>query len=395
MKVIALYLPQYHEIEQNNIWWGKGYTEWTSLKRGEKLIEGQYQPRIPMNKNYYDLSDINTIKWQVDLARKHGIYGFSFYHYWFNDMPLLEKPIELFLDHTEIRFPFYLCWANEKWTTIWEGDKNPRTLIENDYSNKENIDKHFDYMLKYFKDERYMFKDGKPILCIYNPIAIPPNDLEYTVKHWNERAIDEGFAGICFTYLASTSFLGLHEKEKDLFDYGIEYEPGLVQRIEENNVEMIRKEYRKSYIHQRIKKFIPKANQLISSMANRISATEEPDGVRTVRDYDRDWELILNLQYDDYSKVIPGGFIDWDNTPRHGRNGKVIIGASPQKFEYYFEKLVEKAKYVYHSDTVVLFAWNEWSEGGYLEPDMKWGTGYLEAVKNVLTRLDEYEVFSG
>ena len=143
MKVIALYLPQYHEIPENDLWWGKGYTEWTSVRRGKELIEGQYQPRIPENNNYYDLLNIDVMKWQVSLAKEYGVYGFCFYHYWFNGKKLLERPIEQYLEHKEIDFPYYLCWANETWTTVWEGEENPTVLAEHDYTDRKDVDEHF------------------------------------------------------------------------------------------------------------------------------------------------------------------------------------------------------------------------------------------------------------
>ena len=394
MKVIALYLPQYHEIQENNLWWGNGYTEWTSLKRGQKYIEGQYQPREPMDDNYYDLSDINVMKWQADLARSHGVYGFCFYHYWFNGKLLLEKPIEQFLEHTEISFPYYLCWANERWTTVWEGETNPRVLIEHDYSVMEDIDKHFYYFLDFFKDERYMKNNNRPILSIYNPIAIPPKFLKYTVGRWDKLAKDNGFDGISFQYLCAESMCYMDQDLKDLFDKGVEYQPSLVEHLEDN-VEMEKKRYKRSYVTQTIKSKIPGVGKLISAkhkMSNRKS--EEIEGVKYLRDYDEDWKKILSITHDDYSKFIPGAFTDWDNTPRRAREGKVILGASPKKFEKYFEKQVLRARDVYKTDTIVIFAWNEWSEGGYLEPDKRWKTGYLDAINNVLSKLNERECWS-
>ena len=390
MKVIALYLPQYHEIEENNEWWGKGYTEWTSLKRGQVYIEGQYQPREPLNDNYYDLNDINIMKWQVDLAKEKGIYGFCFYHYWFNGKLLLQKPVEQFLEHTEIGFPYYLCWANEKWTTVWEGETNPRVLIEQNYNDKADIDKHFYYFLQFFKDERYMKVNNRPILSIYNPIAIPPKMLRYTINRWNKLAVENGFGGISFIYLCAETMCYMNQGLKDLFDYGVEYQPSLVEHLEDD----VKKEFRRykiSYLTQTIKSVIPFASKFLSHNNRRVDQIEQASGVKYVRNYDQDWNAILNIHHDDYSKYVPGAFTDWDNTPRRARNGKVILGASPDKFERYFEKLVIRARDIYKQDTIVIFAWNEWSEGGYLEPDKKWGTGYLDAIKRVLERLGEIE----
>lgn len=390
MKVIALYLPQYHEIKENNAWWGNGYTEWTSLKRGQVYIDGQYQPREPLDDNYYDLTDINVMKWQAELAKSHGIYGFCFYHYWFNGKCLLEKPIEQYLMHTEIDFRYYLCWANERWTTVWEGETNPRVLIEHNYSDRKDIDNHFYYFLKFFKDERYIKIDGRPILNIYNPIAIPPKLMKYTLKRWDELAKKNGFKGISFQYLCAETMCYMSDRLKNLFDQGVEYQPSLVERLEDDFEKEI-KRYRRSYITQTIRNRIPFVNQLLKRRNRRTDKDELTEGVKYIRDYDSDWQKILSIKHDDYSRYIPGAFTDWDNTPRRARNGKVILGASPEKFRKYFEKQVIRARDVYKSDTIVIFAWNEWSEGGYLEPDKKWGTGYLDAIKDVLEKLGELE----
>ena len=392
MKVIALYLPQYHEIPENDIWWGKGYTEWTSVKRGTCLIDGQYQPRIPQNNNYYDLLDINVMKWQVEMAQRYGVYGFCFYHYWFNGKLLLEKPIETFRNHQEIDFPYYICWANETWTTVWEGAENPTVLAENDYTKKEDVDRHFEYLLTYFKDHRYMKDNNRPIVSIYNPVVMPYHCLKYLVKRWNELARKKGFAGIKFIYLCAESMCFMTERYKNLFDYGVEYEPSYVQHLEDDIYEN-RKRYRKNIQATLIKQKLPFVSNFLSMFKKKKTNNEQTEtiqsGVKILRNYDDDWEKILNIEHDDYSKYVPGGFTDWDNTPRRGRGGKVILGASPKKFEEYFERLIIRANKIYKTDTVVLFAWNEWSEGGYLEPDEKWGTGYLEAIKNVLDKHPE------
>lgn len=387
MKVIALYLPQYHNIPENDLWWGKGYTEWTSLKRGKVLIDGQYQPRIPKDNNYYDLLDINIMKWQTDLAKEHGISGFCFYHYWFNGKKLLEKPIEQYLEHKEIDFSYYLCWANETWTTVWEGKENPTVLAEHDYTDKNDVDEHFYYWLPFFKDKRYIKINNKPVLNIYNPVVIPYRNLKYMINRWNEMAMQEGFAGISFQYLCAESMCFMDKKYKTLFDYGVEYEPSYVQHLEDD-IESGRKKYKREQLSKALNKNFPLLMNIRKKQTSSKKVSEADktiNGVKILRDYDDDWNKILNIKHIDYTKYIPGGFTDWDNTPRRGHGGKVILGATPEKFEKYFEQLVIRAKKIYHCDTIVLFAWNEWSEGGYLEPDEKWGTGYLDAIKNVLT----------
>ena len=148
-KVIAYYLPQFHEIPENNEWWGKGFTEWNNVKAAKPLYNGHYQPRIPFEKKYYDLSDIENMYWQADIARQHGLYGFCFYHYWFSDKPLLEKPIINYLNHKDIDFPYCISWANESWTNGW-AKPDSSIIMEQKYGREEEWKKHFGFLLPFF-----------------------------------------------------------------------------------------------------------------------------------------------------------------------------------------------------------------------------------------------------
>lgn len=391
MKVIALYLPQYHPIKENDEWWGNGYTEWTSLRKGEMYVEGQYQPRIPQNGNYYNLLDIDVMKWQTKIAKENGIYGFCFYHYWFNGKLLLEKPLEQYLNHKEIDFPYYFCWANERWTRVWEGEDNPKVLIEHEYSDKEDVDQHFNYMLPFFKDERYMKIGNKPIFNIYNPIAIPPHCLKYMVNRWNKLARENGFDGISFSYLCAESMCYMSDSHRKYFDYGVEYEPSYVQHLEDDAVAGRRRYYKGYYAHY-ISKNFPWLKNLFSRKKKKSNKLQKyENGVKIVRSYDEDWNKILNIKHNDFSKYIPGAFVDWDNTPRRGRAGKLILGATPEKFRKYFDQLIKRTKKLYKTDMIVVFAWNEWSEGGYLEPDEKYGDSYLKAIRQALEDNNELE----
>ena len=160
MKIIAFYLPQFHNIPENDEWWGDGFTEWTNVKKAKPLYEGHMQPRVPLGGNYYNLLDDNVKIWQADLAKKYGVYGFCYYHYWFNGKMLLEKPMEQMLANKEVDIPFCICWANEPWTKAWVGDER-KLLIAQEYGQEEEWKQHFMYLLPFFKDERYITKNGK------------------------------------------------------------------------------------------------------------------------------------------------------------------------------------------------------------------------------------------
>ena len=171
MRIIAFYLPQFHNIPENDEWWGDGFTEWVNVKKAEPIYEGHEQPRVPLDGNYYNLLDDDVKIWQAELAKKYGIYGFCYYHYWFNGKLLLEKPMEQMLENKKVDLPFCVCWANEPWTRAWVGEK--KVLIGQEYGTEKEWKEHFDYMLPFFRDDRYIKEDNRPLYVIYRPEIIP------------------------------------------------------------------------------------------------------------------------------------------------------------------------------------------------------------------------------
>ncbi len=366
MNVIAFYLPQFHEIPENNEWWGKGFTEWVNMKKATPLFDGHYQPRIPLDGNYYDLSDVNVMKWQASIAKEHGVTGFCFYHYWFGGKLLLEKPVKNFLDDKSIDIDYCFSWANETWTKAW-ADKKDAVLISQDYGSEKEWAEHFEYFLPYFKDDRYIKEDGKPFLVIYRPDLIP--NLNDMLDYWNEMAITNGFSGMVFAYQHVSFYLD-ENRDDSRFKYNIEYQPVYARAL------MDRSRSTNSLRHT-VSKLLIKAEKILHT---EIRANL-PQEVKKY-DYDETWEFILSMKPD--SKSIPGAFVDWDNTPRRQNRGMVYLGGNPEKFRKYFSRLLVKCREEYKKNYVFIFAWNEWAEGGYLEPDERYKYGYLMSIQEAL-----------
>lgn len=351
-KIIAFYLPQFHEIPENNKWWGKGFTEWTSVKKAKQLFPGHNQPRIPYKKNYYNLLDMKTKIWQEFLAKKYGIYGFCYYHYWFKGKKLLEKPIEEKLISKQLKLPFCLSWANESWSRTWYGNKK-EILMKQGYGTKEDWEKHFKYLLKFFKDKRYIKVNNKPILLIYKPSQI--SNLDSMIEYWSHLAIKEGFNGV---HIVET-LTGTQSRPCSKLSRGIAfYEPGYTL-FNENLFNQL-----KIKIKSRLSKILHNKYLL-----NRI-------------DYDKIYKDILKRKLNNSKKkVYLGAFVDYDDSPRRKHLGFIFDNITPKKFEKYLSLLIKKSQNI-GSEFLFLTAWNEWAEGAYLEPDEKNKFNFLQAVKN-------------
>ena len=372
MRVIPLYLPQFHTIPENDAWWGKGFTEWVNVKNARPLFEGQNQPRVPLNENYYDLSDLNTLKWQCELARRYGIYGFCMYHYWFNGHLLLEKPMEMLLAHPEIDIKYCISWANHDWTDAWKASgSQPRILIAHNFDDEQDWVNHFNYMLPFFKDPRYIKEGNKPFMVIYIPNLI--RKLTKMLDLWTKMAQEAGFDGLTYIYQsASSSFDKSWDRSR--FDYGIEMNPGYVGMYFNQ----------KSGVMPKLIKYSHEIKRLLGIKRSLNIFSRKPVEVGMV-DYDEVWQKILKLRpLPNGPKMVPCAFTDWDNTPRHKERGYAYVNVSPEKFARYFKQLVENTKAYSDTDMIFVFAWNEWAEGGYLEPDNKWQYKMLEAIQSAI-----------
>ncbi|MDD3596885.1 glycoside hydrolase family 99-like domain-containing protein [Sulfuricurvum sp.] len=356
MKIIAFYLPQFHEIEENNKWWGKGFTEWTNVKKSKAIFTGHNQPRIPLNNNYYDLADIEVMKWQSKIAKEYGIYGFCYYHYWFNGKKLLEKPLEQMLQNNDVEMPFCLSWANEPWTRTWDGlEKN--ILMPQIYGGIEEWHKHYAYLANYFKDNRYIKINNRPVFLLYRSESI--KNVDEMIQCWEELALQDGFAGIfCVETLTGIQHMPVTKNSKAV----VQFEP--MYTFSNNKTSFFQKK-----IDQWYRKFVM-------------------NGLKT-RSYNYIWKRIIQrkIVLFENKKTFLGAFVDWDNSPRRAEKGLCFRGVDIQKFKLYFQKQLEKAKKMDQESFVFINAWNEWAEGTYLEPDEYNGYSYLEAIKNSVERV--------
>jgi len=366
MKIIAFYLPQFHAFPENDQWWGKGFTEWDNVRTAQALFNGHVQPRIPLNDNYYNLLDTDVIKWQSKLAKEYGIYGFCYYHYWFDGKLLMEKPMEHMLADKSIDFPFCISWANENWTRAW-AQKNKEILISQTYGGKEEWKTHFDYLLPFFKDDRYIKINEKPVMIIYRPEIIPV--LRDMLVEWKKLAKENGLKDLCIIYQRASTYNHLNSEDGYLFDYGIEYQPDMVHACQRKTYAMMKR-------------------KILNAAALKIHHKLNVKNV-IAYNYDETWNRILSLKPRD-EKMIPGAFVNWDNTPRHKEKGSLELEYTVEKFKRYLSNQIVRAKTIYDKDILFLFAWNEWGEGGYLEPDAQEGYGRLEAIRDVLLETKEW-----
>ena len=355
-KLLAMYLPQFHEFIENNEWWGEGYTEWTAVKNSKPLFEDHYQPRIPLNNNYYDLSDKSAkkIKWQAELAKKYGIYGFCIYNYWFKGHQLMEKPLDILYEHAEIQLNYCICWANETWTRTWYGLEK-EILIEQAYGHSSDWEKHYTYLSKFFKDKRYIKKNNKPVMCIYHTKDI--DELDKMLNLWNALAKKDGFNGL-YIISGNTNAYVLEDRD-ELVDAYYNFEPGYSLKHKQNKLENI-KYYTNTFLRQNVNKL--RNNKILE----RKLSTENV--------YKQCCKMIENTD----KKVYPGIFPDWDNTPRRKYKGLVYENSNPKLFGKYLGKLIDQIE---NDDYIFINAWNEWGEGAYLEPDTKHKYAYLEEIK--------------
>ncbi len=368
IKPIALYFPQFHRIQENDAWWGEGFTDWTNVKGGYPLFEGHRQPRVPLNEDYYDLSDVEIIRRQAALAKEYGLYGFAIYHYWFDGKQLLEKPKELLLEHKEIDIPFCLTWANESWCRRWEGNDKTILQLQTHEPTKEKWKEHFDYLLPYFQDARAIRIDGKVLFQIYRPHLV--DEVGSMITYWRELAAEQGFE---LYFMAVKSFDFPHNSVLDNFDGVLLFQPA-----EATNSKQIKG---KRVILENLLRHLPeKWVERLRSVRTKTQASYRRYEYKNVADS----VLTRDFCYKD-KDIFNMAFLEWDNTARYREKATVYHGCTPALFEDFFRKLSKKATpHQDGSQYVYINAWNEWAEGTYLEPDTDHKYEYLQALKNAV-----------
>jgi glycosyltransferase involved in cell wall biosynthesis len=344
VKLIALYLPQFHPIPENDRWWGAGFTEWRNVAKADPLFSGHYQPHVPADLGFYDLRVTETREAQAGLAREYGIHGFCYYHYWFHGTQLLERPVNDMLSSGRPDFPFCLCWANDPWSRRWDG-RDDDLLQAQTYSPADDV-AHIRSLLPALADPRAITIDGRPVFLVYRGRHMP--DAARTTDVWRREVQKAGLKGIHLVAMETAWDLGWDATAAG-FDATLLFQPQF--------------------------------GKLITSVP-KLPIAGKPD--LQVYDYEEAWRVLGHLEavsHRRYETVCPG----WDNTARVGERAVVLHNASPDAYERMLRRAILTAGGGAPEHRVVFInAWNEWAEGCHLEPDVRHGRAYLEATRRAL-----------
>jgi len=377
-RIIALYLPQFHPIPENDLWWGPGFTEWTNVVKAKPLFRGHQQPRIPADLGFYDLRLPETREQQAKLAREAGIEGFCYYHYWFgNGKQLLERPFKEVVESGKPDFPFCICWANHTWSNkTWRrisALQKDGILIEQTYPGHEDHVSHFMSLLDAFRDHRYIKVDGRLLFTIYDPLNF--TDVGDFMKTWQELAAKHDLPGFYFVGMSpstltfkidndgnrKTSMPDL-ESSADIFNYVLSLGFDAVNSFGKRRGEML---------------YEGKWKNLAKTMMRKIGipvGDQRYDYAQTVKNY--------FAPEDAWENVFPTILPQWDRTPRVASADGVYVNATPEQFEQHIRQAIDiiKNKQPEHR-LIFLKSWNEWGEGNYVEPDQQFGHGFLDAIR--------------
>ncbi len=379
-RIIAYYLPQYHPIPENDEWWGPGFTEWTNVVKARPLFRGHYQPRIPADLGFYDLRLPEVREQQAQLAREAGIEGFCYYHYWFgNGKQLLQRPFDEVLASGKPTLPFCLCWANHDWTNkTWKKGSSLRRdsmIMKMEYSMEDHV-RHFQHLLPAFRDERYIRVDGKPLFAIWNPKGIP--DVRAFIDLWQKMARENGLTGIHFVGYTNNAIGRTSDGKFSLWD--IHQAGNLYQETLDMGFDAVSStglSRAQSACHGKLSliwyhicknSFLPTSNHT--------------DYTRLMKHY--------YVEEDAWDNVYPSLFPQWDRSPRSGSRTNLLTGSTPEAFEKTMEQAFSLLKHKEPQHQIAfLKSWNEWGEGNYVEPDQKYGHGYLNAIRQAIDKAEK------
>lgn len=352
IKLVAFYLPQFHTFPENDDWWGKGFTEWTNVKRSYPLFKGHIQPEIPHKSiGYYNLLDTNIMHKQAELATNYGIYGFCFHYYWFSGKRLMEKPVDNFLNDPSINIHFCLNWANENWTRRWDGQEKD-VLIAQNYTPEDDIEIMKD-ILKYFKDPRYIRVDGRPMLLVYRADLLP--NMSETIKRWHKVCKENGEA---VPYMVMCQSFANFDPTQYGFDAAVQFPPHAPWTI--NNPQS-------AYQQTNVKNIVQNFSGNIFSYSTLIKSCISG----------------LSNNFINYPCIVPS----WDNTPRRLNKSNLFVGSTPSLYKKWLNQLCLYIKEHNSKNNRFIFinAWNEWGEGAHLEPSKDYGFAYLNATAEILS----------
>lgn len=356
-RAIAFYLPQFHPTPENNLFWGEGFTEWTNVTQATPRFPNHYQPHLPADLGYYDLRLEEARISQEQYAKRYGLSGFCYYHYWFQGKKVLNEPLDRKLANKREDFPFMVCWANENWTRNWDG-LNKHILLEQHYSEEDDI-LHFEEFMRFFKDDRYIKVDGKPVLMIYRTSLFP--NIKRTAEVWRDLAVKNGLPGL---YLIAVK--GINQFNGDPvsigFDAIADFQPDFLASYKQN---------------------LP---NLFQRALNKLGLRKSANIYNWIFDYDELVEKCSTAKWPTH-KFYPCVTPSWDNSARRKSGAIIFKNSTPEKYGKWLSSIVNRF-HPYSKDENFIFinAWNEWAEGNHLEPCQKWGLKYLEETANVLKR---------
>ena len=352
LRLVAFYLPQYHPIPENDRWWGQGFTEWTNVTKARPAFEGHYQPHAPGELGFYDLRVPEVRAHQARLAHEYGIYGFCYYHYWFQGKRLLERPFNEVLKSGQPDFPFCLCWANEDWTRRWDG-REGEILMEQRYS-QEDDRRHIAALIPAFDDPRYIRIDGKPVFLVYKTSRLP--DPSATSDIWREEARRHGVDELYLIKVDNHPDQGVHP-DRYGFDAAVEFQPAW---------HFLQSARRSGFLRR---------------VAARLGLADDVYRRHRVYRYEDVIEWMRARPRPEYLQ-FPGVTPMWDNSARRAQHAVIFEGSTPALYEQWLRAATAAFTPPTPDENLVFInAWNEWAEGNHLEPDEKWGRAYLDATR--------------